>query len=638
VIIPMSRIRLLGPRGHLDAVLAALQDTGLVHLAEPRSGKLLQRVSLSEREARQAQHLRALVRDVDGLPLRVAPDRPAEPAAPAREPPESREFARWARSANRARRQVTRLDRRIQELEVERASVARFEQFVIAFRGLLPNGGGRMQSYHLILRGEDTQAVARLRGAFSAVLGEQFALEAADLPSGERAALLLVPNAETTGVERMLAQSGVHELSLPAGVQSASLGAALPALAERREKLDRELAELTRRREELLSAEGPTLVRARFAAQDRLLELGAREHAGITPRSFVLEGWVPAAAKDRLTRALARQCGASIVVEEMSREEWRGEEAPVVLTNPRLFQPFETLTRMVPLPHYGTIDPTPFMAVFFPMFFGLMMGDVGYGITLAVLAGVLHARSRRGSVVRAVAEILGPCAAFAIAFGIGFGEFFGDLGRRWFGFRPLVLDREKALLPFLGLAVAIGFVHVVLGLVLGLINAGRGHPRQAVGRGAALAMVLFVAVALLAGLQVLPRSFFTPAVIALLLAFPVMVIAEGIIAPIELLSTLSSVLSYARIMALGTASVMMAVVANRLAGSFGGVVVGVLFGLLFHLVNFVLGVFAPAIHGLRLHYVEFFGKFYSPGGQQYRPLGHWRPGETEQPLPAKGIT
>ena len=131
--------------------------------------------------------------------------------------------------------------------------------------------------------------------------------------------------------------------------------------------------------------------------------------------------------------------------------------------------------------------------------------------------------------------------------------------------------------------------------------------------------------ALLAGLGVLPGGLLTPAVVVILAAFPVLVIAEGIIAPIELLSTFSNILSYARVMALGTASVMMAVVANRLAGSFGSVLVGAVFGLLFHLVNFALGVFAPSIHALRLHYVEFFGKFYSPGGQQYRPLGHWRP-------------
>jgi V/A-type H+-transporting ATPase subunit I len=98
---------------------------------------------------------------------------------------------------------------------------------------------------------------------------------------------------------------------------------------------------------------------------------------------------------------------------------------------------------------------------------------------------------------------------------------------------------------------------------------------------------------------------------------------EGIIAPIEMLSTVGNILSYARVMALGTASVIMAAVANRMAGALGSVLVGVLFALLFHFVNFALGLFSPTIHALRLHYVEFFGKFFSPGGLEYRPFGRW---------------
>ena len=309
----------------------------------------------------------------------------------------------------------------------------------------------------------------------------------------------------------------------------------------------------------------------------------------------------------------------------VDREEWKAEDAPVVLHNPRLFRPFETVTRMLPLPRYGSIDPTPFVGVFFPMFFGLILGDIGYGLGLAGLALWLRRKGLPGSTVRAIGEVLGACAAFTVAFGLLFGEFFGDLGRRWFGLHPLLLDREEALLPLLGLAVAIGVAHIGVGMVLGIINAARGHPRLAVGRTASLVMLVMLVVALLAAARVLPDGFFTPAVVILLLAFPVLVIAEGIIAPIEFLSTVSNVLSYARIMALGTASVMMAVVANRLAGAVGGVLVGLLFGLLFHLVNFALGIFAPTIHGLRLHYVEFFGKFYSPGGQEYRPFTHWRP-------------
>ena len=94
---------------------------------------------------------------------------------------------------------------------------------------------------------------------------------------------------------------------------------------------------------------------------------------------------------------------------------------------------------MVPLPSYGTIDPTPFVAVFFPMFFGLILGDIGYGLVLAALALWLRHGGAPGSTRRAVAEVLGAGAAFSVAFGIGFGEFFGDLGRRWFGLQPLLL-------------------------------------------------------------------------------------------------------------------------------------------------------------------------------------------------------
>jgi V/A-type H+-transporting ATPase subunit I len=137
-------------------------------------------------------------------------------------------------------------------------------------------------------------------------------------------------------------------------------------------------------------------------------------------------------------------------------------------------------------------------------------------------------------------------------------------------------------------------------------------------------MVVLIIVAILAAVNVLPSGLITPSVIVLLIAFPVLVMLEGIIAAVELLSTLGNILSYARVMALGMASLMLAVVANRVAGAVGSTVVGVLFALLFHLVNFGIGVFGPSVHALRLHYVEFFGKFYSPGGIPYRPLSHWR--------------
>jgi V/A-type H+-transporting ATPase subunit I len=538
-------------------------------------------------------------------------------------------FATWLRQFRRVRRDVERLETRRRSLEEERTQTARLLEFIRAFRGLLPTGTGtRTHGYHLILRGQDGGIVGRLREGLAQAIGNEFVLETAPLSTGELAAVLLVPPTDATRVERLLAQAGVHELPMPEGSGGKTLGQLGPTLTSRLDALDADLTTLDRERQAMSQAVGPGLAGARAAAEDRLLGLAAKGKAAATPRSFVVEGWIPESGFARLTQTLTARFGGRVVVESVAREEWRGESAPVVLHNPRLFRPFEMITRMVPLPAYGTIDPTPFVAVFFPMFFGLILGDIGYGLLLGVLALWLRHGGATGSSRRAVAEVLGAGAAFAVAFGIAFGEFFGNLGARWFGLHPLLLDREKSLLSFLALAIAIGAVHITLGLTLGVINASRGHPRLAVGRGVSIAMLLLIVLVLLAAFKVLPQGFLTPAVVGLLVLFPVLILVEGIIAPIEFLSTLSNILSYARIMALGTASVMMAVVANELAGSVGSVLVGVLFALLFHLVNFALGIFAPTIHALRLHYVEFFGKFHSPGGQVYRPFAHWRPNGT----------
>jgi V/A-type H+-transporting ATPase subunit I len=373
------------------------------------------------------------------------------------------------------------------------------------------------------------------------------------------------------------------------------------------------------------------MLRARAAIADRLLETEATTHAIESDRAFVIEGWLPDSAYPRFSRQIEERFGGEVVVERVAREEWAVEEAPVVLENPRLFRPFEAIVRVFPAPSYGTIDPTPFVAVFFPMFFGVILGDVAYGLALALIAGILHLRSRSGTTLRSISEIAGACAAFTIAFGFVYGELLGDLGRHWLGLRPLVFNREEALIPFFAFTLALGAVHMLLGLLIGASNTFSTHPRQSLGRGISAVLILLVGVAILAAARVLPAVFFTPSVIAILVAFPILIVVEGVLAPIELLSTLANVLSYARIMALGTASVVMAVVANRMVGAMGSVVVGILFGLLFHLVNFALGIFGPTIHALRLHYVEFFGKFYSAGGVEYRPFGHWRPDGNRTP-------
>ena len=102
---------------------------------------------------------------------------------------------------------------------------------------------------------------------------------------------------------------------------------------------------------------------------------------------------------------------------------------------------------------------------------------------LAALGLVLHRMSKPGTLLRNVAEIIGPCALFSIVAGFLFGEVFGDFGSRQLGLRPILFDRHEAMMPFLLLAVALGAVHILLGLGLGVASLVRRHPRQALGRG-----------------------------------------------------------------------------------------------------------------------------------------------------------
>jgi V/A-type H+-transporting ATPase subunit I len=627
VIIEMSKVRVLGPRDRLPDVLRTLQDLSLLHLAPPTvtPGASLDRAQLAGREERERRHLRQVVADIETAlaELRVtgtSPVRAVPRAVPA-------DLVRWARLAWRVRREAERLRLQLVALEEEKALILKYQQFFSAFRSLIeaearwPNA----TAYHVLVRGADAGAIPKLRASLAAAIGSEFEIYTQPLASGEIALLIIVAAPAAARVERLLSQAQVQEIPVPAAYGGGTLSAAIPAMLTRLGEIPGALERARKRQQELGRVHAAELARARAAVHDRLRELEALPLTGVTPRAFVLEGWVPTRSRAALESRLRTDFGDAVVVSEVSIEEWASEEAPVVLSNPRLLRPFETLVRVFPLPRYGTIDPTPFVAVFFPAFFGLMVGDVGYGAVLAGLGLLLHRLSRPTTLLRTVSEIIGPCALFTILAGFLFGEAFGDLGSRWLGLQPLAFDRHEAMIPFLLLAVSLGAVHILLGLGLGVASSIRRHPREAMGRGVSAIMVVLVILALLAAVKVLPGGFFTPAVIGLLVAFPVLIVLEGVVAPIELLSTLGNILSYARIMALGVASVMLAVVANRMVGAVGSVAVGVVFALLFHLVNFGIALFSPTVHALRLHYVEFFGKFYSPGGVRYQPFGHWLP-------------
>ena len=325
-----------------------------------------------------------------------------------------------------------------------------------------------------------------------------------------------------------------------------------------------------------------------------------------------------------MRRALADEIGPEVMVEAVPAAP--GDTPPVLMENPAPARPFEFLVNLLAVPQYGTIDPTVLMALFLPLFFGIMLGDVVYGAVLLILAFFVWRWFRhRPGATRDLARVFLFCAAWAIVWGVVYGEFLGDLGHRWFGMEPIWINREEALVPLLLFALAIGAAHVLFGLGLGIHQAIRLRQRHALIERAAT-MAALVALFLIAGTAAgaLPDAVMTPAVAAVVVGLVVLMVSGGAIGlltgPLNLLGAVGNVLSYLRIAAIGLASVYLARVANEL-GSTGPLLVGIVVAALFHTLNLALGAFSPTIQALRLHYVEFFGKFYEPGGDPFRPFG-----------------
>jgi V/A-type H+-transporting ATPase subunit I len=187
--------------------------------------------------------------------------------------------------------------------------------------------------------------------------------------------------------------------------------------------------------------------------------------------------------------------------------------------------------------------------------------------------------------------------------------------------KPLFIDRQKNIIPMLYFSMAIGLAHVTLGLALGFISALQRHTKkEALVKLLNIILIFLIIALIITFIGFFPRLLARPLIISILVLCPLLLFSGGLLAPLELLKNIGNIISYARIMAIGLTSVLLANVANQLSGLTGDIILGLIVGGIIHLIGITIGVFSSSIHSLRLHYVEFFDKFIELGGRKYKPF------------------
>jgi V/A-type H+-transporting ATPase subunit I len=626
MLVPMARVTIVGLRPDLEAVLAAVHRLGVLEvtpLAPPRPLEMPTFQPASPDRARIAA-IQAVIDRLGVLLELVPPAGPPPPALVTRAATAPTTVLVDEATALLATVEPTaqRLTSRQSALEAELAALRRY-QYVV--ERLLPLAEALVQledfeTIALVIQPTYAFVVDTLRQEVAALTHRQSELVTAEAPDGSIAALLVVRRQYAAAVHALLRGEQLEEVRLPEAYYGRPLREALQEILRRQEEIPRELAAV---REELAALLGPHQAQMavwRTALLDRLDELMAVSQCLESDYTFALGGWVPVRDLPRLEAALTQEFDGRVAIERVpvTRADWA--RMPVLVENPRLVRPFEVLLRLLPAPRYGTIDPTPFVALFFPLFFGMILGDIGYGALLLALGLWAQRHWAERPWLRQAAQVLTLSALAAIVFGFAFGECFGDLGRA-FGLRPLVADRAHAVQPLLLFSVALGGVHVALGLVLGVINGLlERQGKEALSKIGTLFGL--IAVFALVGVTVdfLPRGLLTPGVALLTLGCALLVYSVGFLGPLEILGVLGNTLSYMRLVAVGLASVILAQIANDLAGRTGSLLLGAIVGALFHGLNLALGLFSPSVHSLRLQYVEFFGRFFQPGGRPFAPF------------------
>jgi len=471
---------------------------------------------------------------------------------------------------------------------------------------------------HLIITisREELRHLNRIKG-FLAERGVEPKLEAVEV-AGSRVAVVIPGGNILAELREFLYKEGFNELRLPDSLSGLSPREAIARLEQDLKELPLEIKKAEEGLAAYLSERAQRLSALMATALDRLACLRVKAKMAKGGRfTFALSGWVLEEERDSLLKAL-KGLRAAVRFSKPDRKEYH--RVPVKLKNPPFARPFEALLAIYQLPMYGTSDPTWALWFFFPIYFGFMLGDIGYGIIALVIFGFMRALSRPRTMLRDFANLFLWASGWTIAFGIAYGEFFGSLGEA-LGMRPLLFHRLHDITPMLLVAVGLGVLQVLLGIFMGFLNNIKlRHYKHAIYELARFLGIGGIIVAVLGLAKVLPNPGLWVGLALILVSLPAVVWVEGFIAPLEMLSAIGNMMSFARLMAIGMASAILAMIANIFYSKIPLLIGGLIVALLFHTLNTVLGIFDPTIQGLRLQFVEFFSKFYVTGTKAFKPL------------------
>lgn len=407
--------------------------------------------------------------------------------------------------------------------------------------------------------------------------------------------------------------------------------------SEELERLDREISELKARKADL---QGQLALEVSHLADLRIyyeylkseeIKLAASHKFGKISNLEILQGYIPTNRSDDFVKIIEDNLDYNYL--ELEAADRDSKDVPILLKNGKLVSVFENITSMYALPQYNEIDPTPFLAIFYWFFFGMMVADLGYGLLVTIATFVGLRMFNLDKATKKNLKFFFYLGLSTCLWGLVFGSFFGyDLP-----YTPLIDSGNTNLL--LIISVILGVIHLFAGLAVAAYMSIRDGDLA----GAFFDVGLWYIVVISGGVLLLSMTgtlskgvgdvakwILIAGMIGIVLFAarenknPALRLAVGVYELYGISSWVGDLVSYSRLMALslsgGYIALALNMIIDMMMGSAGGVIGAVVVFVFGHLFNAFLSYLSAYVHNARLTYVEFFGKFYEGGGKPFTSL------------------
>ena len=346
-----------------------------------------------------------------------------------------------------------------------------------------------------------------------------------------------------------------------------------------------------------------------------------------TKDAYIFEGWVPVKDTEKVEQLVEKSSDGHCAFETIEVEGTDDEDVPILQQNGWYSKPFEFLVDMYSPVRYNSMDPTIFVAITFPFFFGFCLTDAIYGLFVSLIGVVLlRGLGKVKESMHAFGWILIWSGLWSFILGMITNGFLGNFPDQFFKYKlPTVIEAVDAFKhpdTILIIAIVIGVIYTNIGFILGAINNFRyGNVKEAIG--SQICWFIFEA-----GIILLALGYLIPSIgiigmvlggVLIVVTLGMLIWANGAYGVMDVFGFMGDVLSYARLLALCLATGGIAMTVNILAVMVDqmipmvGIILAIIVFVFGHIANFLFQVLGAFINALRLNYVEFFSQFFMEG-------------------------